>query len=229
MNLINQYSPMVESIVERANSVQMRNGEQFDTVYWHGSGEAKDGPYEPTGYAKLDALVKAVDPRIMYGGDAAANSVAVFPAELFGLSNEWHFMEMPHVTAFNSPEHYAMVLSHELIHWATIRDPEVPPSGINSEDGAEMREGRKRLPTDYAIDEMAADIGSLLLMKWAGVPNPEEEAMVKRIHATQSHTSPFKPMQEAAMKVAADRALHQFVRLLDMAKVKDEPDYGSDS
>lgn len=224
MNITNHYSQVADEIVEHTKHVRMKNGDSFETVFWHGdeNEEPKLGAYEPTGFPKLDALVKAVNPRIKYGGDNASNSVQasiLFQHLRSLLTDDFHYMEMPHAKDFNSLAHYAMVLAHELIHWAGIRDPEIPLSGIGSKLGPQVRSGDLRMPQDYAIDEMAADIGSLLLLKWADVPVPEEELMVKRIYTTQSHVSPFKPMQEAGLMVARDRAVHQFVRLLDMAKM----------
>lgn len=222
MNLISQYSPVADAVIERANKVQMQEGEQFDTIYWHGNPDekAKEAPYEPTGYTKFDDLIRRVNPRFRYGGDNASNVIVgafMFQYMRDALDNEFHYVEIPHAKDFTSREHYAMVLAHEMGHWAGIRDKTIPLSGAGSGSAEQIREGNARMPQEYAIDEMAADIFAALILKWAGIAHPEEEAMAKRIHAAQSHISPFDKINEAGLIVARDRAVAQFVRLLDMA------------
>lgn len=215
MNQANYYS-IIDAVLSKSSAESCP--ESVDSNYWHAQpGEAKESPYEPTGFAKLDQLVEAVKPCIRYGGDAASNDVLL--AILFDhhrdlINDTFHYINMPHAADFESPEKYAAVLSHELTHWATIRDPEQPLTGIGEGEATNGMGGNGRLPVSYVEDEMSADMGAVLIMRWAGVPFDDRE-FANRLYAMASHVPADD--RSAIIDKAKRKGVHEFVALLDRA------------
>ena len=131
--------------------------------------KAVDGPYQPTGIAKLDALVQALNVHFRYGSAQAGNRLSLTGDELFRrqffhadvVTNENHMIDMPNVANFVRADGYPSTLAHELVHWASIRDPAHNPTGhAEDEDANGTNPG-------YVIDELAAEIGAGMLLRWA--------------------------------------------------------------
>lgn len=210
----NLYS-QVDNLLEQTKRFADRKEGEVVSDYWkHGiPDDPRLSDYKPTGYEKLDTLVRALNPRILYGAATANNSVVgavMYQDAREKLDDDHHYIEMPNPEDFVDMDKYAAVLTHELVHWAAIRDPSIPLSGLAIPLNLYVA-AFGHMPEDYTMDEMVADIGASLLLSWAGAPVPEE--MPERIYASSTHLHPKTRADNIA--TVRLRAAHVVGEMLD--------------
>lgn len=98
--------------------------------------------FEPTGNAKFDALVVALNPALTYG-------VAQPPAYDYLA----HAITMPHRDSFASPSDYLATFAHELCHWTMKRVGREPHMGDR---------------VKYAREEQTAEIACAIVLSECG-------------------------------------------------------------
>lgn len=145
-------------------------------------GEPAPGPYLPTGFDKFDAIVMASGAAFAYGGSSAANQIN--PKALISddvpimADNRLHVIVMPDPSKFTSPLYYASAVAHELIHWSELRNrPWKENHGVSREDHflASLL-GTSSLPEQYMLGEVVAEVGSALLLDYAGLNPPVDDS-----------------------------------------------------
>lgn len=216
---LTDYHSIAKGAIERALSSSFNAHDVKSDEYWNDKveHEQRHEGLLPTGFAKLDQLVVASGARIIHGGSEAANRIEDTPSlreHRDQINNVNHFIELPMPEEFAAPDKYAAVLSHEMIHWATIRDPNAPLTGMNEIDNL-MADLFHFMPEGYMADEIVAEVGSILLMQWADVPVPE--LTYPRIAMMISMIR--EERREVILRESTEKAVREFLNLMQHAGI----------
>lgn len=212
---IASYHTLASDVVRKAQSLSpTESGVEF----WRdipNPPEPQEAPYQRTGFERLDRVIEAVGVRFLYGGNDAANIVQ---RDRNGerpkvLDSHNHHITMPNMAQFHDRSKYAGVMAHEMIHWATIRDETRPLTGMNSVD--RLLSAFFGVPVAYTMDEIVAEVGSVLLLTWAGAT--VEPAIYERISAMISSLP--NDRRETLTREATETAVREFLNLLKRAGV----------
>lgn len=211
---IASYHTLASDVVRKAQSLSLTKS---DVEFWRdipNPPDPQDAPYQRTGFERLDRVIEAVGVRFMYGGNDAANNVNrpddKRPAVV---DNHNHYIVMPNMAQFHDRSKYAGVLAHEMIHWATIRDETRPLTGMNPVD--KLLSMFFGVPVAYTVDEIVAEVGSVLLLTWAGAT--VEPVVYERISVMIASLPDDR--RETLTREATETAVREFLNLLKHAGV----------
>lgn len=161
-------------------------------------------PYEPTGNPKLDALLRAAKPVILYGGVPAGSTQGQYLTAEGYVPPEYYVLTFPRREQFTDKgaagdAAYRSTLAHELVHWTkTLGRVPRKHEGIT----AFMRMIGV-LPEGYPIEELTAEIGAALLLDAVG----EDPGLAERGQYIGGWMMPIPPdKRDAAFKRAATQA-----------------------
>lgn len=119
-------------------------------------------PFESTGNARLDTILRRLKPEIRYGGDPAT-------------ANAGEYIVMPHAREFERPQDYRAILLHELSHWTAGNGVAREPTGYTT-----LHWVLGFIPDGYANEEMVAEFAAAMALDALG-EDPELDKRAKYI------------------------------------------------